>query len=103
VQTEIWRGNRGVVPGALNEASPYREWFLAEERLADRLVASAPTTSLDVAKAVGRALTVARPRLRYIVGRRAALLVTLRRYVPAALFERFYFGEVIRRVTGTRL
>jgi short-subunit dehydrogenase len=103
VQTEIWRGNRRVARGALDPASPYYEWFHAVERLTDRMVATAPTTSLDVAHAVHRALAAGRPRLRYLVGRRAALLLILRRYVPAALFERIYFGEVIRRVTGTRV
>ena len=103
VQTEIWRGNKRVARGALDPDSPYFEWFRAEERLADRFVVTAPTTTLDVAKAVRHALAADRPRLRYLVGRRASLLLTLRRYLPAALFERLYFGEVIRRVTGTRI
>jgi hypothetical protein len=41
--------------------------------------------------------------LRYLVGRRARLLLYLRRYIPATLFERLYFAEVIRRVTGSRV
>lgn len=102
VQTEIWRGNRHLAHGSLDSASPYYEWFQTEERLADRLVTSAPTHARDVARAVHRALSARRPRLRYFVGRRAALLVTLRRYVPAPLFDRLYFGEVIRRITGSR-
>jgi NAD(P)-dependent dehydrogenase (short-subunit alcohol dehydrogenase family) len=101
VQTEIWRRNRRVARGALNPASPYREWFQREERLVDRLVAGAPTSAFHVAQAVHQAITVRQPRLRYVVGGRAALLLILRRYVPAALFERIYFGEVIRRVTGS--
>jgi len=44
-------------------------------------------------------LTLERPRLRYIVGRKARLAVTLRRYLPGELFERLYFGFVMRRVT----
>ena len=103
VQTEIWRGNRHVAAAALDPAGPYHQWFLSEERLADRLVATSPTTTLDVARAVRRALTAKRPRLRYLVGWRAAFLLVLRRYLPATVFERLYFGEVIRRVTGTRV
>jgi hypothetical protein len=31
------------------------------------------------------------------------VLLLLRRYLPAVVFERVYFGEVIRRVTGRRV
>jgi NAD(P)-dependent dehydrogenase (short-subunit alcohol dehydrogenase family) len=103
VQTDIWGANRRVAAGARNPASPYHEWFDAAERLTDRLVATTPTTALDVAQAVGKALTVSRPPLRYLVGRRAALVLVVRRYVPTALFERLYFGEAIRRITGRRV
>lgn len=103
VPTEIWRSNRQIARGAQDPASPYYKWFHATERLTDQLVATAPTTALDVARTVHRALTARRPRLRYIVGRRAAALLVLRRYLPAVVFERVYFGEIIRRVTGSRV
>jgi short-subunit dehydrogenase len=99
VRTEIWRSNRRVAIRALDPASPNWKWFNESERLTDRLVASAPTSAVDVARVIDTALSVRRPRLRYIVGRRAALLLTLRRYLPEALFERLYFGEIVRRVT----
>jgi NAD(P)-dependent dehydrogenase (short-subunit alcohol dehydrogenase family) len=102
VRTAIWRENRGVSRGAMNPSSPYYHWFKTGEQLTDRVVASAPTTVADVAEAVHLALTAPRPRLRYLVGRRARMLMLLRRYLPAAAFERLYFDEVIRRVTGTR-
>jgi len=102
VRTAIWRENRGVTRGAMNPSSPYYHWFKTGEQLTDRVVASAPTTVVDVAEAVHLALTARRPRLRYLVGRRARALMLLRRYLPAAVFERLYFDEVIRRVTGTR-
>ena len=91
--------NRGVAKGALNPDSPYYAWFQREEALLDQLVESSPTKVSDVVAAVHRALTARRPRLRYLVGRRARLVVLLRRYLPAGLFERFYFGTAIRRVT----
>jgi len=98
-KTEIWGANRGIAKGALDPNSPYYGWFLESERLADRLVESSPTKPVDVAKAVHQALTAKRPRLRYLVGRRASLVLALRRYLPGELFERFYFGEAVRRVT----
>lgn len=41
-----------------------------------------------VAKAVHHALTAKRPRIRYVVGKDARLLVTLPKVVPEALFDR---------------
>jgi NAD(P)-dependent dehydrogenase (short-subunit alcohol dehydrogenase family) len=102
IKTERWGTNRGVSEWALNKESPYYEWFLNSERLADRLVETSPTTPTDVAKAVHKALSSARPRLRYMVGSRASLVMSIRRYLPATLFERLYFGEAIKRVTGSR-
>lgn len=47
------------------------------------------------------ALTAPRPRLRYMVGSRARALTLVRRYLPAEVFERLYFGTVLRRITRT--
>jgi hypothetical protein len=46
------------------------------------------------------AMTAGRPRLRYTVGRRASFVMSMRRHLPGELFERLYFREVMRRVTG---
>jgi hypothetical protein len=100
VKTERWSVNRRVAKRALEPDSPYYAWFVREEELADRLVTSSPTDPSDVTRAVHRALVAKRPRLRYMVGRRAQLMAMLRRYLPGELFERIYFGEVIRRVTA---
>lgn len=102
VKTERWTTNRGIARRASDPSSPYYDWFQGEEKLADMLVRTSPTTPADVAAAVGQALSVQRPRLRYLVGSRARLLLALRRYIPGELFERLYFGEIIRRVTGSR-
>jgi NAD(P)-dependent dehydrogenase (short-subunit alcohol dehydrogenase family) len=99
ISTERWTTHRGVAENALNPDSCYYSWFLQEERLADRLVRTSPTRPAHVARAVHRALQARRPRLRYIVGRRARIAVLLRRYLPGELFERIVFGQVIRRVT----
>ncbi len=100
VKTELWTSaNRGVASGALDPGSPYSAWFRRLEAMTDQLAESSPTRPRHVAETVQRALTDSRPRMRYVVGRRAAFAVSLRRYAPAGLFERFYFGTAIRRVT----
>lgn len=102
VPTDIWSRNRRIAEGARQADGPYAAWFEAEERLTDALVANAPTTAADVAHTIRLALTDRRPRLRYVVGTRVKGLLMLRRCIPAALFERVYFGEIIRRITGSR-
>jgi NAD(P)-dependent dehydrogenase (short-subunit alcohol dehydrogenase family) len=100
VRTPVWQENRGVAPAALDPQSPYHRWFVAEERLADHLLRSSPTMTTDVARTIERALTAARPRLRYLVGRRARHVLRLRRLLPGEWFERLYFGAAIRSVTA---
>ena len=99
VPTERWGVNRGYGQRAMDPDSPYHAWFVESQRLTDKLVQSSPTKPVHVAQAVHRVLTVKRPRLRYVVGWRARLVIALRRYLPGELFERLYFGAVIRRVT----
>ncbi len=99
INTERWTVHRGIARRAMDPASPYLAWFQREEKLADDLVRTSPTKASHVAKAVYKALTARRPRLRYVVGWRANLVLNLRRYLPGELFERVYFGEAMRRVT----
>jgi NAD(P)-dependent dehydrogenase (short-subunit alcohol dehydrogenase family) len=99
VKTDIWGANRRLAEAARDPASPYARWFSRAEELADRVVASAPTRPADVARAVHRALTDRRPRLRYVVGGRARLVLNLRAYLPGESFERIYFGALMRQVT----
>ena len=100
INTERWTVHRGIARRAQDPSSPYLASFQRQEELADELVRTSPTTPDQVADAIHRALTEGKPRLRYIVGRRARLVVTLRRYLPGETFERFYFGEAMRRVTA---
>lgn len=102
VDTEIWDHARRTARGAADPAGPYYHWFRRGEEQADALVRSSVVTPDDVARVIARALTVRRPRLRYVVGWRAGLIVALRRHLPGELFERVYFGEVLRRITGGR-
>lgn len=100
VNTERWTVNTGTSRRATDAASPYFAWFRAVEHESARLLRTSPVTAIDVAETVQRALTEPRPRLRYTVGRRAGLVIGLRAHVPGALFDRLYFGEAMRRVSG---
>jgi NAD(P)-dependent dehydrogenase (short-subunit alcohol dehydrogenase family) len=100
VNTErFWAANRGLARGALDPRSPYHRWFRRLEEWSDRLVEAAPNRPDDVARAVHHALTARRPRLRYVVGRRARLLIRLRAYLPGESFERIVFALLARRLT----
>ncbi len=98
VKNERWTVNRGLAKGASNPDSPYHAWFQREEKLADELVESSPTTNVDVAHTVHEALTASKPRLHYIVGRRASMAVRLRELMPGESFERIFLGRAIKRV-----
>lgn len=99
IKTERWQSNRGTAAAALNTDSPYHQWFQQSEKVSDALVQASTAKPDDVAEVVHRALVADKPRLRYMVGRKAKLAVLLRRLLPGELFKRFYFGTVIRRVT----
>lgn len=102
VPTERFGPHRGYAKRAFDPSSPYHAWFVESQRLTDKLVESSPTRPVHVARAVHQALTAKRPRLRYVVGWRAGLVLGLRRFLPGELFERIYFGEVVRRVTKAK-
>jgi len=102
VKTERWSRNRRYGERVFDHGSPYSAWLEQAEALAQRMVESSPVTPVDVAQTILQALRARRPRLRYLLGRRARLVHAIRRYAPESLFDRFYFGEVIRLVTGKR-
>ena len=99
IKTERWTTNRGLGIRAGDPNSPYAAWFSRSEQEADKLVQASTTTPADVAVAVHQALVTENPKLRYMIGRKAKLAVALRRWLPGDLFERLYFGVVIRRTT----
>ena len=90
VKTDIWSRNRGLARGANSSESPYRDRFSGLERLADGMVARSPTTAAEVARAVEAALTAKEPRMRRVVGRRAALMLAARKRLPCGMFDRLY-------------
>jgi NAD(P)-dependent dehydrogenase (short-subunit alcohol dehydrogenase family) len=99
VATEIWDKEKQLVPAALNPGGPYYEYFCRAQAETDALVKTATVAPADVAAAITLAFTTRRPRLRYIVGWRGRLLISLRRHLPGEWFDRIYFREVIRRLT----
>lgn len=99
IKTERWSVNRGVAARARDPESPYYRWFMQSEQEADKLVKGSTATPADVAAVVHQALTAEHPKLRYMIGRKAKLAVALRRWLPGDLFERIYFGTVMRRAT----
>jgi NAD(P)-dependent dehydrogenase (short-subunit alcohol dehydrogenase family) len=99
IKTERWGVNRGLARNAMNPTSPYHAWFQRLEQESDRFVNASTATPADVAALAYRVLTVSRPKLRYMVGWKAKLAVGLKRWVPGELFERLYFGILMRRVT----
>jgi NAD(P)-dependent dehydrogenase (short-subunit alcohol dehydrogenase family) len=98
IKTTRWSRHRGTARGAMDADSPYHELFWASEAIADRIVERSPTQPADVARAIHLALTAENPRMRYVVGRGAAAVILLRRYLPQAVFERLYFGGHLRRI-----
>jgi NAD(P)-dependent dehydrogenase (short-subunit alcohol dehydrogenase family) len=102
VMTAHFTVRRGRAKAAVDPTSPYYAWFVQHEKMVDDILRAHRITPTDVAKAVHRALTAKRPRLRYTVGWRAKLLISLRRFLPGELFERFYCRQVIRMVTKPR-
>lgn len=99
IKTTRWSTNRSLGSKAASPHSAYRSLFSAGEVLADRVVERSRTTPKDVADATIKALTDPKPRLRYVVGQPAGLVILLRRYLPSAVFERIYFGGLLRQLT----
>ncbi len=99
IHTPHFTVNRNRARGAMDTASPYYSWFRRHEELVDGILARNRFGAPDVARTVFRILTARRPRLRYLVGTKAKLVVNLRRYLPGELFERIYWAMVRRVVT----
>jgi NAD(P)-dependent dehydrogenase (short-subunit alcohol dehydrogenase family) len=99
VKTPHWTVNRGTTKHALDPASPYAAMFRRHEAIADRRTETSRIVPAHVAKTIHQALVAKRPKMRYIVGRPASLVVALRRFLPNDLFERVYFGLLLREIT----
>lgn len=98
LKTTRWSLHRGTAARANDPASPYHDLFWASETIADKIVERSPTRPEHVARAIGEALTARDPRMRYVVGRGATVVIALRRHMPQTVFERLYFGGHVRRL-----
>ncbi|MES1258873.1 MAG: SDR family oxidoreductase [Acidobacteriota bacterium] len=88
---------------AVDAASPYYPWFCQHEKIVDNLLSRSTFTATDVARKVQRILREPRPALRYVVGRRARLILALRRHTPGEWFESVYWRILRRMVTKPRV
>ena len=102
IRTELFSRNRRTAEAAGSEASPYFEWFQKLERLTDEQVRKAATPPAAVAEVVRRILESPQPKLRYVVGSRARLLLSLRRYLPGETFDRIWLPEITRRLSPAK-
>ena len=99
IYTPHFTVNRNRARGAMDAGSPYYSWFCRHEKLVDDILRRNRFGAPEVARTVFEILTARRPRLRYLVGAKAKLVVNLRRYLPGELFERVYWAMVRRVVT----
>ncbi len=99
IHTPHFTVNRNRAKGAVDPASPYYAWFRRHEAIVDGILARNRFGAPEVAKTVFQILTCRKPRLRYLVGVKAKLVVNLRRYLPGESFERIYWAMVRRAVT----
>jgi NAD(P)-dependent dehydrogenase (short-subunit alcohol dehydrogenase family) len=98
INTTRWSRHRGTARRAGDADSPYRGLFWASEKIADKIVERSPTRPEHVAATIHEALTAKQPKMRYVVGRGASVVITLRRHLPQTVFERLYFGGQLRRL-----
>jgi NAD(P)-dependent dehydrogenase (short-subunit alcohol dehydrogenase family) len=98
IETTRWSLHRGTAERAGDPASPYHDLFWASEAIADKIVQRSPTRPEHVAAVIHHALTAREPKMRYVVGRGAKVVIGLRRFTPQPLFEQLYFGGHIRRL-----
>ena len=94
-KTEIFAGNRQLAAAARDPASPYFALSRAVEAKVDAIVARHGGEPQKVADAILKALTVRRPRLRYLVGTDAKLAAGLHRFGGLELY-----AAAVRRVLG---
>ncbi|MCS6903522.1 MAG: SDR family NAD(P)-dependent oxidoreductase, partial [Candidatus Bipolaricaulota bacterium] len=85
--------NAQLAQAAQDDNSPYVLFKQASGRRVQRNIYRAAPSEI-VAATIYRAITHPRPRLRYAVGREARLVLPLRRFLPAGLFERLLMKQL---------
>ena len=102
ILTEHFTQHRNRARRAVDPQGRYYAWFCQHEHMVDELLRRNTFGPPDIARLVEHILHTRRPRLRYVVGMKARLIVSLRRHIPGEIFERTYFALVRRMVTAPR-
>ncbi len=103
VATPHFTVNRNRGRRAADPSSPYYLWFCQHEKIVDDLLARNKFTARDVAETACEILRSRNPRLHYLVGFKARLIVNLKRYSPGEWFESLYSAMVRRMVTKPKV
>ena len=96
--TPTWTVERSAGRRVRNSDSPYFKWYLESEQQFGKSLEQSRIKPVDIAQVVHRAIVARRPRLRYVVGRKARFALFLRRYLPGEAFNRIFLHEVSRRL-----
>jgi len=102
VATPHFTVNRNRSRNAVNASSPYYAWFCQHEHIVDEILERSSFGPREVAETVCGILQARHPKLRYVVGRNAKLVLACRRYIPGSLFENIYWAILRRMVTQPR-
>jgi NAD(P)-dependent dehydrogenase (short-subunit alcohol dehydrogenase family) len=86
-KTDIFERNRRVAKRASDPSSPYYERTRKFERMVEALLADRKADPRDVARAIARAATIKRPRLRYLVGKDAHGQAIAKSLLPFSAIE----------------
>jgi NAD(P)-dependent dehydrogenase (short-subunit alcohol dehydrogenase family) len=103
IKTPHFTVHRNRAPRAMSPESPYYQWFLQHEKMVDDILEGNSFSVDHVAKVVYKILTAKHPKLRYLVGAKAALVVNLRRYVPGEIFQRIHWRVVRKIITQPKV
>ncbi|HUK15224.1 MAG TPA: SDR family oxidoreductase [Bryobacteraceae bacterium] len=102
IQTPHFTVNRNRARRAMDPSSPYYSWFCQHEKIVDDILANNKFTVAQIAEAVRRIVQARRPRLRYVIGTKAKLILAMHRYIPGEWFQNVYWSMVRRMVTKPR-
>lgn len=101
--TPTWTVERSAGRRTHDSNSPYLKWYLESERRFGKRLEQSRIQPIDIAKTVHRAIVQKRPRLRYVVGAKAGIVLSLRRYLPSETFNRIFLRAVSSRLGSENL
>jgi NAD(P)-dependent dehydrogenase (short-subunit alcohol dehydrogenase family) len=102
VATPHFTVNRNRASNAVSPSSPYYSWFCQHEHIVDGILEKKTLQPNEVAETVYRILQARHPKLRYLAGRNAKLVLACRRYIPGSIFENIYWAILRKMVTRPR-